>query len=424
MREGPAARVVMKIERCVLLIVVTLSLAGGIHAQGGDGRSGTVDSRGSTATHRNIRRAKPLRRPIERDTEPVIQTGRLSIVVNEGGSRLFLSRPETGFETELATAASSAPSLIVRTLPAGTYKLLAKKQGYFDETRSVDIHPDKRRKVVVNLRPQMALLTVNTNLADSEIDVAGLGKFTGSIKKEFVRPGTYKVAVQRRGYVSQIATVELKAAGREQNLSIVLQPLRIDSVLALASEKLDRGDFTTAFALTNDVLLLNPHHAKANLLYGEISYERGDISSTSYFMKAIRNGETLFLPVKILEGAKLIDVVLRINRETLGIRSAARVDLNYDIARQDITEFGRSLDPVFLNHITIKGKSDFHGRAIEPHMSIYPRIAAMKTDTQTPYCNAPSSVIAAGRSCVTDIDIIHKLIAEWLEMKEAAGSSH
>jgi hypothetical protein len=218
---------------------------------------------------------------------------------------------------------SNAPSAFARTLPVGNYKLLVKKPGYFDDTRVVDILPDRRRKIIVNMRPQMALLTVNTNLKDSEIEIGSVGKFTGSIKRYFVKPGSYSISVARRGYVTQTATVDLRTAGREQNLSIVLQPLRIDSILAFASEKLRAGELDGAATLTNDVLLLNAAHAEANLLYGKILLQLGDPAATTFFLKAIRKGETLTLPVKILEsasGQKLVGVELRLDRRGFSIR--------------------------------------------------------------------------------------------------------
>jgi hypothetical protein len=414
MCEGRSEELDMFARLLVTTLTAILLLAGSLFAQGGEGRSGSVATRTASTGQRYVRRSKPIRRPVVRDSEPVIETGRLSIVVNEGGSRIFLSRPETGLETELTSGSSNAPSLIVRTLPTGGYKILAKKEGYFDEIRNVDILPDKRRKVVLNLRPQMALLTVNTNLADSEIDISGLGKFAGSLKKQFVRPGVYRVAVQRRGYVSQTATVELKSAGREQNISIVLQPLRIDSMLSLAAEKLGRNDFATATALTNDVLLLNPQHAKANLLYGEIAYKRGDLLATSFLMKAIRNGETMALPVKIFENEKLVDVEFRVDREAFSVRSTVRVDLNFSIHRADILEIRRSLDPAFMNYIVVKGRSDFHGRPIEPHLNIYSPLTAIIGEPHVPFCEADA---AGSRSCTSDTDILHKIISEWLELK-------
>lgn len=415
MREGRSEGLGMCSRgQAVIAFFATAIFASGIFAQGGEGRSGSVAAPATPTSHRAVRRSKHVRRAVENNTEPVIETGRLSIVVNEGGSRLFLSRPETGFETELTTGSANVPLLIIRTLPAGTYTIVAKKPGYFDEIRKVDVIPDKRRKVVLNLRPQMALLTVNTNLADAEIDIAGLGRFTGSIKKQLVKPATYRVAVERRGYVPQTTTVELSRAGREQNISIVLQPMRIDAMLGLAAEKLNRGDFATAYALTNDVLLLNQQHAKANLLYGEIGYAQGDLSSINFLTKAIRNGETLTLPVKILEAGKLVDIDLQIHRENISVRSDARVDLNYSINRSDLGEFNRSLDPAFLNYVVVKGKSDFHGRPIEPHLTIYSPLAELKGDPPVPVCNSEA---VGSRSCASDLDILHKVISEWLEMK-------
>jgi hypothetical protein len=343
---------------------------------------------------------------------PPIDTGSLAVVVNEGGSEVLLSRADRSASSDLIFASPNASSLISRILPAGSYNLLVKKPGYFDEARNVLVIAGKRRKVVISLRPKMALLNVSTNVADAEIEIENVGKFTHPLRKYRIKPGSYRINIQRRGFIPQTITADLRIPAREQNITVVLEPVRIDSVLAQAYEKINGGDYRGAAELTNDVLRLNPAHAKANLLFGLSGFYRGDVSSATYFLRAIRNGESVKFTVKILDeigGFKLTEAELSLNRDYISFRTSGRVDLNFRIAKADVSELQRAFDRAFMNYIVLKGKGDTYGRPIEQRMTLYSGIAALRPNLKEAYCQAP----AAGRSCSSDIDIIYKLISNW-----------
>ncbi len=402
----------------ILAIHILFLLPGYIFAQGGSGRSATAVKRPAVFGEGQRKRTRSSIAKNLRGPSPIVPTiipveiGRLALMVNQGGSQMFLSRTGSLEKPELISVPSNVSTLILRSLPVGSYNLLVKKNGFFDETRAFDITKGKRRRVEINLKPMMAILTVAANVADAQISIENVGKFTRPLRKFFVKPGVYRINVQRRGYLSQTFTLDLKNPGQEQVTNVVLQPLRINSVIALASESIKSGNYTTAAELTNDILLLNPLHAKANLLYGLIEFDRGEISASSYFLKAIRKGETAILPVKILEdsgGQKLIEAELLLDREGISLRSSTRFDLNYRIAMLDISELRLGGDPALMPYIVLDGKSDFHGRPIQPRLKIYSHGASLPTGSQEASC----TVTLAGRSCSTDIDIIFKLTSDW-----------
>lgn len=383
-------------------------------AQGGDGRSSTLASR-SPVVQRQVRRAsRPGSRTVSAKVDPPL-FGRLSIVIADTGSRIFVSPFGSEQATELSAVVERVPFIFVSTLPAGLYKVVAKKPGYYDEIRIVDVHANKRRKVVMNLRPEMALLTVNTNLADAEIDIAEVGRFKGSLNRHFVKPGAYNVTVQRRGYVAQSAAVNLRMPGREQILNFVLQPMRVDAILAQADEKISSHDLDSAAIMMKDILLRNPSHAKANLLYGQILFERGDVSATVFLQRAISGGETLSLPVKYNENDKLVEIEMQISRSGFGVKSVARADLNFIIARADVVEIRRLSSSERLSYIVLKGKSDFHGRPIEPLLKIHSHFVSRSGESHVAACDAPPGVSGTGRTCETDIAILSELLTGWLE---------
>jgi hypothetical protein len=345
------------------------------------------------------------------NASPVVETGRFAFVVNEGGSLVVVSRDDGVPDDSPIAFTASASSLYLRSLPAGRYRVVVKKAGYFDETRSVDIVPGKKRRVAITLRPKMAVLSVNTNVRDAEIEIESVGKFIPPIRKHLIKPGIYRINVQRRGYLSQRIVIDLKVAGKEQNVNVILQPLRIDSILSQANAKIDSGNYTGAAELTNDVLLLNAAHARANMLHGLVEFYRGNVSAATFFLRAIAGGEAVTLPVRLLDknSVKMLEARVSIDRHGIMIKCPARFDLNFTIAKADFRELQSLVDTSSVAYLSLSGKSDFHGRPIEPTLKIYSAMAAFRPNSQDTFCQSPSTE----RTCATDIMILSKSISEW-----------
>lgn len=409
-----------------LFILSILLFTGNALAQDGSGRSGTTANKpaiSGTKPRNRTRAAKPVRRfAPSAPAVPRVETGRLAVMVNEGGSQVLLSRIGV-VGSELISVTSKVRSLILRTLPVGSYSLLVKKPGFFDETRIVDIVDGKRRRAEINLRPMMARLSIIANVADAQIDIEKVGRFDRPIRKLFIKPETYRINVRKRGYESFKTTVDLRIPGQEKVVNVILQPLRIDAILAEAANNIKSGGFESAADLTNDVLLLNPSHARANLLFGLVEFHRGVPSSSSYLIKAVRNGETVTLPIKILEengGKKMVETELLVNRDGVALRSGARFDLNYNITAPDISELRRESNSSIVTNIVIDGRSSFHGRQIEPRLKIYSRNAFLQAGSQAVYCLATTT----SRSCATDTDIIFKLLTDWRLLPDGFAGPH
>lgn len=385
-----------------------------LSAQGGGGRSETAEKRVSVS--KNLLRRPPKPRPLRSSTKRLSRVsvtrpvdGTVALLVNEGGSDVHLSSLDGQGGSDQIITAPNAPSLIARTLPPGNYSLTVKKLGFFDEERTVTVNPGKRRKLIINLRPKLALLSLNSNVPDAQIEVERVGKFSHPLRKYRIKPGTYNVSVQRRGFVSQTIPVDLRIPGQEQDITVVLQPLRIDSVLDQAYDKINQGDYAAAAELTNDVLQLNSAHARANFLFGLVGFYRGDPASVGYLLKAIRNGETVKLPVKFLDlvgSTRLVEAELGLNRDRFSFRTSERVEPNIIISWPDISELDRSPD---LAYIILNGKGDSYGHRIEQRLMLYSTLSELRPNAKDPSCQA----VATKRSCSTDIDILFKLISGW-----------
>jgi hypothetical protein len=300
-------------------------------------------------------------------------------------------------------------------LPPGRYTLTVKKPGFFEEVRSVEVKARGKHRMTINLRPEMAILSLNSNIADAEIEIEGTGKFRGQVKKQLLKPDKYRIQIRRRGYESQTVTADLTVPGREQNFYVVLKPMRIDSVLSHAFELLAKGDLDGASLLSNDVLLMNAGHARANMLRGLIEMRRGNHRAAGYFLKAINGGETVSLPAKTVFANQLTDVEIAINRDTISFRSSTRLDLNFRITRSNLEELNRPAGGNATAYVTVKGESDFFGRDIHPNLKIFSEVAVFDHSTAQVVCGAASN-------CNTDVEILFSVIASWRTMTSPTAS--
>jgi hypothetical protein len=227
----------------------------------------------------------------------------------------------------------------------------------------IDLEAGSRRKVVVNMRPQMAILNFKANVVDAEIE--NVGKFARPLKKYLMKPGLYRINLRRRGYLSQTVNADLSIAGKEQSIYAVMQPLRIDAVLAQAEELVAKGELIPAADLVKDVLLLNSLHAKANLLFGMIEFEQGRSSSVPYFLKAIEGGETLNFRGTVRSSSELPEAAFDLDRDAIIIGSKSQNELNFRMTRLKLESVLRQDDG-----LVITGESDFLGKSIHPSVKI------------------------------------------------------
>jgi hypothetical protein len=391
-----------------------------VFAQGGDGRP-TAPVQQKVAKIRSLPRAK-VRRIATVELKPVKPPapvlGTLSAAINEADSRVYLSSP-TNPDASLVYVSPRRQSVYWRMLPPGRYSLTVKKPGFHEEVRTVDVAARGRHWLSINLRPEMAFLTVNTNLSDAEIEIEKVGKFRGGLKKYLLKPGRYTIRLARRGYAPQTMNADLSVAGKEQNIYAVLQALPIETVLSRANELVARGQVDSASLLVDDVLLMNPAHARANLLAGSIKLQKGDLSAADYFLKAIIGGESVILPARIFSDDSLIDVDVAIDRDSVGVRNAGRVDLNFRITRTKLEEMNRS--PADTGYyVSVRGESDFFGRTVRPNVKLFPRSAEVDLSSLQVVCREGVAVA----KCAGETDILFKVISGWREMDPAASKRH
>lgn len=356
-----------------LLIAISFAVAFSAHtySQGGDGRSDSAripaspERRSSRTAPRNLKTTR-----ISPPAVPLPETGRVTISVSEGNSRLQLFREGSESPIETINLPANSTSLIVRKLDVGSYTIAVKKAGFHDVTRSVDVVKNQGRRISIDLRPKMAILSVASNVADAKISVSNVGDFDRQLEKVFVKPGRYGIKVSRRGYISREFSVDLKTAGLEERLNVILEPSPIDGVLDVVFSSIAEARLAEAEALINDVLSLNPKHAKANLALGLVAMHRGDMQkAVDRLLMAIAGGETFVLPIKVRvepNETETVAAILKVDKRLLRIESAERAGLNFSIVR---TNLGRP--DLVDTAVLISGHADYHGRLISPRVQVY-----------------------------------------------------
>lgn len=363
-------------------------------AQGGGGRSDSV----RTPNERRTRSSTRIFRT-DRNSSPKIRlpaTGRVTIRVNEGSSKVRIFRDGNPIET--IDLPDRSTSLIIRNLEVGSYTVTAAKAGFHEESREIEVEKNESRRVSIDLRPMMAVLSVASNVPDAKISIDKFGEFESAVRKALVRPDRYKVTVSRRGYVSRTIEVVLKAAGSEEIVNVILDPLRIDAVLDLAFEHIENEKLSEAEALALDVLELNPQHARANLALGMAALNRPDIDrAVDRIMTAISNGETFVLPVIASFDGSQVAALFKLDRRSATFESAERPGLNFSIGRDGLTTAETD-----GNTLTIAGESDFHGRPIRPRLHLI-----------SPLIASDCRSAATRRTCSSDVHLLRALLAEW-----------
>ena len=170
------------------MIVSVFAAAGGAIAQDGTGRSDSVE-RPAALRKRKAQDRPFIRASIASRPEPVrrIELGKLALSVSEGESRIEISQVGApSGPADVIHVPTNASSLIVRTLPAGNYRVTVSKYGYASEVREVEIVDGRRQRLAVYLKPEKAFLTVTTSVPDARIEIETVGSYKMEITRLFV----------------------------------------------------------------------------------------------------------------------------------------------------------------------------------------------------------------------------------------------
>jgi len=164
-----------------------------------------------------------------------------SYLVVGGASTVFLFEPNVGYLTIYSTPSYAEVYVdgnYIGTTPIGDYKLstgehkiVVKKKGYKEFSKTVTIGPGKTIKVEVTLSALPATLEISSEPSGAKVYVDGSYEGTTPLTLE-LSPGTYTVKLTKEEYENYTTTVTL-GAGETKSISATLKPaygyLSVDS---------------------------------------------------------------------------------------------------------------------------------------------------------------------------------------------------
>ncbi len=340
----------------------------------------------------------------------------LTLTVSEPASEIFLSNDEGNvFEDQDSALTDKNGVLKINEIPAGNYKLTVRKNGFSDDERIISVVVGKVNSFSISLRTSAAYLSVNTNIEGTSIEIENVGEYQNGVENLLLAPGTYRVSVYKKGYISDTKSVSINSAGQKEELSFVLNPLPVQELLSTAADALLRNDSNLALRSSKRVLTVQPDNAKANLL-GGLAYFKGSNPPDGVFLlsRAISYGETVSLPVRIFNKEKgnlqLIAGNLIFGRNSLEFKSANRPELNFLTSQTQFTELFEKFDEFGIKHISIKAKGDFNGKADRRTVLLYSEQAAVRASKKELLC---LNCTANSCPCQLEETALYDLINLW-----------
>jgi hypothetical protein len=340
----------------------------------------------------------------------------LNITVNAPESEIFLSNSEGNvFEGQDSAWTDASGVLEIEEVPAGTYTLSVRKNGFYGEDRKISVAGGRVNTVSVLLRPSGAFLSVSTDVEGASIEIENFGEFQNSVENLLVNPGTYRVSVYKNGYLSETKSVSLNAAGQKQQVSFVLNPLPLPSLLLSAEKALQNGDWNGALRGAKKILAAEPDNARANLIAGLACFQGANPPDGVYLLtRAIVLGETVSVPARVFNKEKgnlqLIGGNLIFGKDTLAFVGSSRPDLNFRTSQPLFTELFEKFDEFGVKHISIKARGDFNGKNDRRTVRIYPQQAAVTATRKDLMCPACSGNVCP---CQAEGTALYDLINRW-----------
>jgi hypothetical protein len=207
-------------------------------------------------------------------------------------------------------ATDAAGYLRVEKLKPGQYILIARRQDYRDEQRTVQINVGQEALVEISLAALPGTINVIPNVAGANININSIGDFTGQVTNYTIAPGAYRIEVTKPGYQKATRTIEV-APAKFATLEVPLEPLPTDQALAQAEQYLHARDYAMAAAVCDVVLMRQPNNPQATLLTGYSHYYAGRHSqSLPFLFKALTMNQQVSVPVRYYQKVSSRDTLI------------------------------------------------------------------------------------------------------------------
>lgn len=389
-------REIIKSTLCLLLSIISFSIAQNVSAQGSNpGRVTPPNTPAPKKPTKTTPKTKPTPKPSVKIVTPKvtskpkvakkptvktpgkIQYGSLQISVNEPDSEVFVSDASGNVleENSIIVEDNSTP-LEINDLQTGSYTIKVRKSGYFETEQKVFISANKTTSVSLLLKPSAAFLSVSTNVDGATIEIENVSEFENKVENLLLQPGNYRVNVYKTGYVIETRQVSLSSAGQKNQISVTLKPLSMSELLADAQKNFDAKDCQKAIRSARQILSVEPNHQKANAIAGYCFFNDAKPTDSTFLLsRAIGAGEEIGLPVRIYNKEKgnlqLPLGKLTYSRGLLWFVGLTVTNFNFTISRSDVSELIERTDEFGIAYISLKAKGVFNGKNDKRTVRLY-----------------------------------------------------
>lgn len=400
----------------VTVVILICSLTG--FAQGEDGDV-IREPKKTTTTKQKPKSPQKPRKPkpaVKKDTKQQPKTTRIAyadlvVITNDGGSEVFISGKNGNvFDGQESAETDEYGNLEVTDLPVGSYTIIIRKEGFFDEERKITLKGGIQNSANFTLRPRGAFLSVSSSVERAAIEIENVGDFEGDIDNLLVSPGTYRVSVYKNGYLPETRTISLSTAGQKEALIFSLKPVSLIELLDYSASRIANGDYSGSTNSARKALAIEPDNIRANLLAG-LGYFQGSNpeDGVPFLSRTLGSGATVSLPVRIFnkEGGnlQLVSGSFSFTGNALQLTVPGRPNLNFTIIKNQEIEYFEKIDEFGITHINLKGRGDFNGKSDKRLVRIYPTSANVKASRKELQCSD---------RCRSEEAAFYELLKRWI----------
>lgn len=320
------------------------------------------------------------------------------------------------FENETELSPADGSDVEIEGLKPGVYSLTVRKDGFISRQLSITVAKGKPNRWAIELKSAIAFLSVSLkNVTDAVIEIAGVGRFTGSVTRQAVAPGTYSVAISRKGYITSNRDVVIAGIGVEQNIVVTLEEFPVGEMLTQAEAAILAGDNDRAAILAGEVLNIDTDNREANRLLGMATFLKGESGAAFRLIKALRLGASLALDVQIFTDSGVKRFVagrLLLDRDYLLLECVSERALSIRIFKPELKKIERKFDKQTTSFVSFEGKGDSNGKKTDRTVNIYSRHSLFRVagkDRET-FCR---QVGKAAPQCESDTQNLFEVIRGW-----------
>ncbi len=230
------------------------------------------------------------------------ETANLSLKIHPVRLRFRTTPPEAEVffgDPPAAAGRSDAQGLFEYTAHTPRLLVTARKAGYLDDNRRVNVSPDAAsREVVLTLKAIPAQLSLAANVAGARVRVDKEPPRPLTSEPVMLAPGPHRVEVDALGYAPSAFEVTT-VPGEVLKRPVALERLGVSELTAQAEAALSERAYENALTLCAYVFEKDAGHSAANRVAGLVYVARQDYARAEpHLARALAGGETVELRVR------------------------------------------------------------------------------------------------------------------------------